>query len=137
MLTYNDSTSYKTFMGGSCSTLILISVIILTVLQIMRLLGKGEITVNYSQTPINRQEFDKDDHEIFVEGKQIGILFPTLGSNVNLTRIFDISAELLIYEIDPLTRRNESSNEPIELEQCDDSVFADFTLSNTANLFSY
>ena len=93
------------------------SVIILTVFQTMRLVGKGEMTINYSQTPVSRQEFDKEDHDILLDGKQIGIMFPKLDKNDNNTRIYKVSAELDVYEIDPQTRQVNSTLKQVELEK--------------------
>ena len=103
----------------------------------MRLVGKGEMTINYSQTPVNRQDFGKEDHDIFLDGKQIGIMFPMLKYDDNNTRIYTVSAELNSFEIDPDTRLVYKTSNQIELEQCDDSVFDDYTLTERNLKHSY
>ena len=103
----------------------------------MRLVGKGEMTINYSQTPINRQEFDKEDHDILLDGKQIGITFPRLSKDDNNTKIYTVSAELIDFTINSETRQALSTTNHVDLEQCDDSIFSDYTFSEADLMHSY
>ena len=46
------------------------------------------MTVNYSQTPTNSQEFDVQEHDIIANGRQIGFHYGETLKDVDLDSVF-------------------------------------------------
>ena len=74
------------------------------------------MTVNYSQTPTNSQEFDVQEHDIIANGRQIGFHYGETSKDVDLDSVFKLKMYRNEYHIDPVTRQITSNVEHLDVE---------------------
>ena len=87
------------------------------------------MTVNYSQTPTNSQEFDVQEHDIIANGRQIGFHYGETLKDVDLDSVFKLKMYRNEYHIDPVTRQITSNVEHLDVENWQGHDFEGFTFT--------
>ena len=87
------------------------------------------MTVNYSQTPINNEGFDMQEHDISANGRQIGFHYGRVNASEDLDSIFKMNVFMYEYHIDSDTKQITANSTDLDVENCYGYNFKGYTLS--------
>ena len=95
------------------------------------------MTVNYSQTPINNQGFDLEEHDISAHGRDIGIVYSQMSHDFDHSSIFQFDMFMNEFNIDLDTKEITQNYEYLDVEQWHNHSFKGYTLSEADLVHSF